>query len=101
MRKLIWGVAACGVALAGGLLGGAYLAAGNPTSLAARCLTGISRMTVLLNPTTGIAPVLAEKVWHNGTSRGCEDLQECGGPEEFADPVPVEDPAPAPEPVET
>src|SRR4051794_5092333 len=94
MRKMFWALAAGGLMLAGGLGAVAQHAASHPDSGAARWLTGVSRMTILLNPVTGLAPVLAEKVWHTGTPQGCEEAQECcAGAETFPEPVAIEEPA--------
>jgi hypothetical protein len=77
MRKLLWCWTAGGVVLAGGLGSFGLYGYHHPDSFAGRCLTGCSQSRALLSPTTGLVPVLAEKVWHTSSSESSASFQEC------------------------
>jgi hypothetical protein len=110
MRKLFWGCAAAGLALAGGLFGVAHYAVENPDSHLGRCVREVADLSMAINPVTGLAPILADQIGRGSPApQGAEDAQEgevaCaeGVP---AEPVPVAEdgdlkpPAEAAEPAE-
>ena len=60
---MIWGCVACGLALAGGMFWGTCFAQASAI-VRRQGSDSLLRVVILLNPTTGLAPVLAEKVWY-------------------------------------
>jgi hypothetical protein len=89
MRKVIWSCTALGIVAVGGLCWLAQHVMYHPDSSLGRGLSTVSRVTVLANPTTGIAPTLAGKIWHTSTTLNGEDAQEPNLDEIPADPTPT------------